>query len=132
MEEDLPPYSMNACVPTAPSASSIKHNGSNSTGGTAFVAGSHQSCKNDACLQNKKLSHNNIMRPSVVPGDVILFDSRVLHFGLANNDTSSLDDKKCWNAVLCFNWTKSWFVDPSKKNLWSDDKNPSLFSDSSC
>ena len=65
--------------------------------------------------------------PSVVPNDIILFGSRVLHFGLTNDNTSSLDDKKCWNTVLCFNWTKSWFVDPSKKNMWNDDANPSLF-----
>lgn len=126
-KEDLPPHSINVCIPTSPS--SIKSNGSNLTGGTAFVAGSHQSYKNNAYIHNKKLLYNNIMRPSIVPGDIILFDSRVLHFGLANN--ASLDhNNKFWNTILCLNYTKSWFVDPSKKDMWNDDKNPSLFSDS--
>ena len=55
--------------------------------------------KNDACLQNKKSLHNDVMRPSVVPGNVVLFHYRVLHFGLANNNTSFLDDK---NAGMLF------------------------------
>ena len=59
-EEDLPPYSMNACMLTAPSASSIKHNGSNSNE-PVFVEGLHQSYENGACLQNKILLHNNII-----------------------------------------------------------------------
>jgi len=123
--QDLPPHSIIAHIPTNTSLL-MKSNGSNCIGGSAFVAGSHLSRKHHAYLENKKLLHANIIRPSITPGDIILFDSRIMNFGLAN--TSTLDDDKYWNTTLYLNWTKSWFVDPEMESGWNSNQN-SLFCD---
>ena len=52
-----------------------------------------------------------LVRPCVTLGDVILFDCRVLHFGMANQSESTE------RVMLYSNTTHVWFQDP--KN-WDD------------
>ena len=52
-----------------------------------------------------------LVRPRLAPGDALLFDARVLHFGLPNRSDSD-------RAVLYCNLTEFWFRDP--KN-WDDE-----------
>lgn len=47
----------------------------------------------------------------MTPGDVVLFDCRILHFGLSNRSDS------IERVVLYSNTTQAWFHDP--KN-WDD------------
>jgi hypothetical protein len=99
--------------------------GSTSVGGTAFVHGSHHLSFTAGLADDSTLSvaaHpmvlKNLVRPSLQLGDVLLFDCRVLHFGLAN--TSNTVER----PMLYVNMTQSWFHDP--KN-W-DDRQP-IFSE---
>lgn len=115
--------------------------GDNLVGGTAFVHGSHRLSitaeltagdddesdnpnlhyggNNDnilsgsAAIREKSRDelHMRIIRPSMVLGDALIFDTRVLHFGLANRSKT-----KC-RPMLYVNMTHSWFNDP--KN-WDD------------
>ena len=92
--------------------------GSTELGGTAFVHGSHKLSFTAAVGDlSAQLVLQHIVRPSLELGDVVLFDCRVLHFGLANTSTN-LD-----RPLLYVNYTSSWFHDP--KN-WND--RHSLFS----
>jgi len=65
-----------------------------------------------------------LVRPHVEAGDLIMFDCRILHFGLANRSTKSLNPIKAskaapgvpavWRPLLYANVTQRWFED--KKN----------------
>jgi hypothetical protein len=57
-----------------------------------------------------------IVRPHLSAGDVLLFDCRVLHFGLANRAKLSeeADIESTWRPMLYANVTQRWFED--KKN----------------
>jgi ectoine hydroxylase-related dioxygenase (phytanoyl-CoA dioxygenase family) len=96
-------------------------------GGTAFVHGSHQlsftakytpttaSYNNTAATTNttalkEEMYAKFLVRPQLQPGDVLLFDCRVLHFGLANRGEEA-------RPLMYTNMTHSWFHDP--KN-WDD------------
>ena len=97
--------------------------GDNLIGGTAFVDGSHRlsvtarltgdngisAAGADENTQNEM--HMRIMRPSLKLGDAVIFDTRTLHFGLANRQRSER------RPMLYVNMTHSWFFDP--KN-WDD------------
>jgi len=116
--------------------------GDSNVGGTAFIHGTHSlsvcaKLTTDTLNEDKDRSdgHKNpshrsaaamnvaardelyarIVRPSLQKGDAILFDCRILHFGLAN---SSISDIR--RPLLYVNMTQSFFIDP--KN-W-DDKTP--------
>jgi ectoine hydroxylase-related dioxygenase (phytanoyl-CoA dioxygenase family) len=88
-----------------------------SVGGTAFCHGSHNleftakyySSDDD---DNSKV-YPFLVRPRLTLGDVVLFDCRILHFGLANTS------KAIERVVLYTNTTHAWFHDP--KN-WDDQK----------
>jgi ectoine hydroxylase-related dioxygenase (phytanoyl-CoA dioxygenase family) len=102
----LPPHYINAFTPAADSADGV--------GQTAFVHGSHLLDVASRLLSNKlEVSpwHDDLVRPRLEPGDVLLFDCRILHFGLANSSAS------IERPILYTNITLSWFTDP--KN-WDD------------
>jgi len=91
-------------------------------GGTAFVHGSHdlrftaRHCSDDG--NSNQRVYPFLVRPRLSLGDVILFDCRILHFGLAN--TSSTVER-----CICYvNTWHDWFHDA--KN-W--DKNRAIFED---
>ena len=83
-------------------------------GQTAFVPGSHDlgACAaltaDDGALGARVAAA--LIRPRLEAGDVLLFDARILHFGLANTSGER-------RAVLYFNLTEFWYRDP--KN-WDD------------
>jgi len=99
--------------------------GENQIGGTAFIHGSHKlsvtarltagdddALSTSAAAKDKARDemHMRIIRPSIEVGDALIFDTRVLHFGLANQS-------KRRRPMLYVNMTHSWFNDP--KN-WDD------------
>ena len=51
-----------------------------------------------------------IVRPRLASGDALIFDARILHFGLPNRSTKR-------RAIVYCNHTEYWFRDP--KN-WDD------------
>lgn len=85
-------------------------------GQTALVHGSHH-LSHTAKLEtdSKAMSWTgNLVRPSLTLGDVLIFDCRIVHFGLAN---TSSDIQR---PLIYANMTQHWFSDP--KN-W-DDRRP--------
>jgi ectoine hydroxylase-related dioxygenase (phytanoyl-CoA dioxygenase family) len=119
----LPAHYINAfCLGTNVEMEMDTHDGcptgSTPVGGTAFIHNSHRLSFTSAPSMELKLIGNtpmlqNLVRPSLQLGDVILFDCRILHFGLANNS------KDVERPMLYTNMTHSWFHDP--KN-WEDRK----------
>ncbi len=103
--------------------------GDNLVGGTAFIDGSHRlsvtarmtaddgisAAGNKEGTQNEM--HMRIIRPSLQLGDAVIFDTRTLHFGLAN-----LRESNTRRPILYVNMTHSWFFDPknwdNKKSLF--------------
>ena len=83
-------------------------------GQTALVHGSHRLSFTASVDDNKMSWIQNMARPSLDLGDVLLFDCRILHFGLANTSP------KIERPLLYTNMTQHWFHDP--KN-W-DDRRP--------
>ena len=104
--------------------------GDSEVGCTAFVHGSHRlSVTARLTTENAGESandpqdemHMRIMRPSLQLGDVLIFDTRMLHFGLANQTNkmyseNSIDVRR---PMIYMNMTSAWFNDP--KN-WDDRK----------
>jgi ectoine hydroxylase-related dioxygenase (phytanoyl-CoA dioxygenase family)/protein-L-isoaspartate O-methyltransferase len=105
---DLPAHYINIFTPGVPFDEKV--------GGTAFCHGSHnleftaKYCGSDD--DNTKV-YPFLVRPCLTLGDVILFDCRILHFGLANTS------KSIERVLLYTNTTHAWFHDP--KN-WDDRK----------
>ena len=112
------------------------HNGiwtGNSTiGGTAFVHGSHRlsvtaqllseenETEGDNALTRKQLLQLRTLRPALDTGDVVFFDCRTIHYGLANasqGDKTGEDVNAGKRPMLYLNVSQSWFYDP--KN-WDD------------
>lgn len=113
--------------------------GDNLIGGTAFVAGSHRLSMTAKLTADRGISaagseesaqnemHMRTIRPSLRLGDAIIFDTRTLHFGLANRiskESLTLDKSGLRRPLLYVNLTHSWFFDP--KN-WDDKQ--SIFKD---
>lgn len=98
-------------------------------GGTAFVDGSHRLSVTARLTADDGISaagtelgtqnemHLRTLRPSLQIGDALIFDTRTLHFGLANQSDAR-------RPMLYVNLTHSWFFDP--KN-W--DNKQSIFED---
>lgn len=83
-------------------------------GSTIFSAASSES--------NERVMHLRMIRPSLEMGDALIFDTRVLHQGLANTSTldkDAADANEGRRPMLYVNLTHSWFHDP--KN-WDDRK----------
>lgn len=112
-------------------------------GQTAFVCGSHLlKIAADVMVREggQAVLENHLIRPQLQPGDALLFDCRILHFGLANqpvphtnNNDNNCNSINCnnvnsysknnsintsgWRPMLYVNYHQSWFHDP--KN-WND------------
>lgn len=85
--------------------------GATAVGGTAFVHASHKlsftaALGEDWSVTTEPKVLQNLIRPSLAIGDLVLFDCRILHFGLAN--TSSNVER----PMLYTNMTQAWFHDP--------------------
>lgn len=116
--------------------------GNTTMGGTALVNGSHKlnvtatlvgeedSMDSSELLRRRKLLQLQTIRPALDVGDVLIFDNRCLHYGLANNSNS---DKTGGNVnagrrpMLYLNVTQSWFHDPKnwddRESIFDDDDN---------
>lgn len=81
-------------------------------GHTAFVLGTHDLKTCADVLKTRHLLKTRLIRPRLEPGDAIIFDARILHFGLPNR--SELP-----RALLYWNITAVWFKQ-DKKN-WQHD-----------
>jgi hypothetical protein len=80
-------------------------------GGTAFIHGSHnlaftaKYCGDDTDRADNSNVYPFLVRPCLTLGDVVLFDCRTLHFGLANISEST---ERC----ICYtNTWQNWFHD---------------------
>ena len=82
-------------------------------GQTAYVAGSHElavSARIMAQAGGESELHRRLLRPHLEAGDALLFDCRVLHFGLGNRSAS------VQRPVIYVNYHQPWFVDPKNWN----------------
>lgn len=108
--------------------------GNTTMGGTALVMGSHKlsvtaallgeddTLNNADSFARKQLLQLQTIRPALDAGDVLIFDNRTLHYGLANTssgDRSGVNFNAGRRPMLYLNVTQSWFHDP--KN-WDDRK----------
>jgi hypothetical protein len=106
--------------------------GNTTMGGTALVNESHKlsvtarlmvedtDMDSAESLKRKQLLQLQTIRPALDAGDVLIFDNRTLHYGLANTssgDESGTDVNAGRRPMLYLNVTQSWFHDP--KN-WDD------------
>jgi hypothetical protein len=102
----LPPHYVNLFVPTLDSQDY-------SAGQTAFVLGSHRLETSAAMMATseagEELLAQNLVRPHLSPGDCLLFDCRVLHFGLSNSSGVA-------RPTLYVNYHADWFHDPKNWN----------------
>jgi len=106
--------------------------GSSTMGGTALVYDSHRLSvsamllsegddvnKNDDASLRRQLLQLLTLRPALDAGDIVIFDNRTLHYGIAN--TSKGDTTGNSNAgrrpLLYLNVTQSWFHDPKVRNF---------------
>jgi hypothetical protein len=115
---DLPAHYINIFAPCVPFNEKV--------GGTAFIHGSHnlaftaKYCGDSTENDNSQV-YPFLVRPKLALGDVVLFDCRILHFGMANLSTDI-------ERVICYtNTWQNWFHDA--KN-W--DKNRAIFENGSC
>lgn len=105
--------------------------GNSTIGGTALVHGSHRLSvtakllaeeDEDAhegdtpnSLTRRQMLQLQTLRPALDTGDVLIFDNRTLHYGLANTsqgDTTGVDANAGRRPLLYLNVTQSWFHDP--------------------
>jgi hypothetical protein len=106
--------------------------GNTTMGGTALVNGSHKlsvtatflaednGMSSSESLTRKQLLQLETIRPALDVGDVLIFDNRTLHYGLANNssgDKTGVNVNAGRRPMLYLNVTQAWFHDP--KN-WDD------------
>jgi hypothetical protein len=105
----LPAHYMNVFSPGSASVDTV--------GQTAYVPTSHRLDVTAAYAQepdsSRPLWWKDVVRPRLELGDAVLFDCRILHFGLAN---TSPDVER---PLLYTNVTQHWFHDP--KN-WDDQR----------
>lgn len=107
---DLPAHYINVFAPGTKRSEKV--------GGTAFVHGSHNlefTAKYCGSNEGYNKVYPYLVRPILDLGDVVLFDCRILHFGMSNASDSSIE-----RVLLYTNTTQAWFHDP--KN-W-DDRRP--------
>ena len=146
VSEHMPPAYFNLFVPAL---RRDRLEGAHVTGQTAFVVGTHILQKSAAVMceeGGQEKLEQWLLRPHLCAGDALIFDCRVLHFGLANQ-TQPLPPLETWlpelqsrnnssislwnqyehsacRALLYINYTQPWFVDPKNWN-----NNVSLFED---
>eukprot|EP01038_Epipyxis_sp_PR26KG_P016476 gene16476-22480_t len=97
-------------------------------GQTAYVLESHRLRVSAAIMTEENGQYEleeRIIRPHLQAGDALIFDCRILHFGLANRSDLALTSPSSesqsysqgWRPMLYVNYHHSWFHDP--KN-WND------------
>ncbi|KAL7535354.1 hypothetical protein ACHAXR_006439 [Thalassiosira sp. AJA248-18] len=119
--------------------------GNSTMGGTALVHGSHKlsvttqllseddsdmskngnNGTNDDALLRRQLLQLRTLRPALDTGDVLIFDCRSIHYGLANTSQGDIKGKDI-NAgkrpMLYLNVSQSWFHDPknwdTREKIW--------------
>ena len=103
----LPPHYLAVFLPAAGS-------GEFDLGQTAFLAGSHKSdvakafVGSGSCHKRRyapKIPNCYVVRPHCQPGDVLIFDARILHFGIVNSSSSTE------RPLLFVNYHRPWFSD---------------------
>lgn len=121
----LPPHYINLFLPVSSSLDFHTRQGElegYSIGQTAFVIGSHELKVSAEIMakQNESELLTRLIRPQLQPGDALLFDCRILHFGLANQYVSSsgkeeaeqVQNQQQWRPLLYVNYHRDWFEDP--------------------
>mmetsp|Transcript_8521 Transcript_8521/g.17769 ORF Transcript_8521/g.17769 Transcript_8521/m.17769 type:complete len:105 (+) Transcript_8521:1802-2116(+) len=100
-------------------------------GGTALVHGSHKLSVSamllsddgdeSTVLHRKEVLQLKTIRPSLDVGDVVIFDNRTLHYGLANTSCSESAENSDTGRrpLLYLNVTQSWFHDPKNWDNFS-------------
>ena len=103
--------------------------GNSTMGGTALVYDSHRLSVSAMLLSEDDKGNENdddaslrrqllqllTLRPALDAGDVVIFDNRTLHYGIANiskGDTTGKDPNAGRRPMLYLNVTQSWFHDP--------------------
>jgi hypothetical protein len=95
-------------------------------GQTAFVLGSHRLSVSALVMTQEggqQALSQRLVRPHLRPGDGLIFDCRVLHFGLANQTGGAAGAAAggagagVWRPLLYINHTAPWFVDPKNWNM---------------
>ena len=90
-----------------------------SVGQTAFVIGSHELPVSAQLMTTEggdvELA-TRLVRPHLRTGDVLLFDCRVLHFGLANRSPGGGRPGGVQRPMVYVNYHQPWFVDPKNWN----------------
>jgi hypothetical protein len=104
----LPPHYIVMFLPSLSTDLELAEN----VGQTAFVVGSHVSQSAKAVAKDGKMeahrvrwSLESVVRPHCSSGDAVLFDARILHFGIANSSND------VWRPLLFINYTRPWFSD---------------------
>lgn len=119
--DPLPAHYVNVFTPGCPAADRV--------GQTAFVHGSHRldfvanycntSANRESSEQFDPSIWEHLVRPRLDLGDVLLFDCRILHFGLANQHGT------IERPLLYTNLTMHWFHDPKNwdqhRRIFPDD-----------
>ena len=111
-------------------------------GQTAFVIGSHilnTSAKIMVHEGGQEILDSHLIRPHLRSGDALIFDCRILHFGLANqskvsnnvnygtalrtststssnNNDADISGESTWRTMLYINHHQQWFSDPKNWN----------------
>jgi len=115
----LPPHCIQLFLPAAQN-SLVLQDGSTSLGGMAFVAGSHApSTFKRIMMPNDKAKqelHKRIIRPTLVAGDSILFDCRMLVINLKNSSSVA-------NPFISIDWMLNWFRHNTSKPTFYDNIN---------
>lgn len=107
----LPPHYVNLFMP----ALSRPGQSHPSVGQTAFALGSHRlevSAEVMAQAGGEESLRQRLIRPQLETGDALLFDCRILHFGLANTS----EEPEAVRPMLYVNFHQTWFSDPKNWN----------------
>jgi hypothetical protein len=105
----LPPHYVNLFLPCLSADMAVME-----LGQTAFVMDSHlleMSARMMTTPEGEGDIVRNLIRPHLFAGDCLLFDCRILHFGLANNPISCQ-----LRPTLYVNYHSDWFHDPKNWN----------------
>jgi ectoine hydroxylase-related dioxygenase (phytanoyl-CoA dioxygenase family) len=119
--ECLPAHYMNVFTPGIAANDAV--------GQTALIHASHRLDFTARYCSTQDMDHTelwkHIVRPALDLGDCLLFDCRILHFGLAN--TSSDTER----PLLYTNMTMHWFHDPKnwddRRPIFENDERDSLY-----
>jgi ectoine hydroxylase-related dioxygenase (phytanoyl-CoA dioxygenase family) len=119
----LPGHYYNLFMPAVANEAETSH----AVGQTAFVLGTHV-LKSCAHVMTQEGGHEQLLqrlvRPHLSAGDALVFDCRLLHFGLANQTNkiqgATSADEGVWRPLLYVNYHQSFFHDP--KNWHNRDR----------